>query len=253
MMKIFQIYPLFSIWVRGSLHKLTVSWGRQSETNLVFEFERLKFWHCAWIQSLFRSLLMLDIGIIHILDIVNHMWMLSPSPSSSPCSPAKVYLIKSRPEYWRTDGFLYDGRKLGQTSLLSSQLSHQQPTSFKTIVDAAALLPPAPSPPLAHKQTQLGVPNWPKVWILVFEFNHWFLYVRWATRTIFSIIDPFLTPISSFILHCNYKRKTWQKWDLVIAFDWWVLLTQGPLIWTAFCKFFSGIPEKNVPIYCIWD
>ena len=66
----------------------------------------------------------------------------TPSPSSSPSSPAKVYLIKSRPEYWRTDGFLYDGRKLGQTSLLYSQLSHQQPTSFKTIVDAASLPPP---------------------------------------------------------------------------------------------------------------
>ena len=43
------------------------------------------------------------------------------------------------------------------------------------------------------------------------------------------------------VLHCNYNGEICQKFDLVITFDWRVLLTLDQRVWTAFCKIFSGI------------
>ena len=34
--------------------------------------------------------------------------------------------------------------------------------------------------------------------------------------------------------------------DLVITFDWGVLLTQGQRVWTAFCKILSGTPHLTI-------
>ena len=41
-------------------------------------------------------------------------------------------------------------------------------------------------------------------------------------------------------------RLNWEKWDLIVTFDWGVLLTQGQCVWTAFCKIFSGTPHLNI-------
>ena len=37
-----------------------------------------------------------------------------------------------------------------------------------------------------------------------------------------------------------------QKFDLVITFDWRVLLKQGQCVWIAFCKIFSGILHLTI-------
>ena len=71
--------------------------------------------------------------------------------------------------------------------------------------------------------------------------------VRWAARTIFSIIDPIMTFCKSFlVLHCNYNREIGQKFNLVVTFDRAVLLTQGQRVWTAFCKIFPGTPHLTI-------
>ena len=48
------------------------------------------------------------------------------------------------------------------------------------------------------------------------------------------------------VLHCNYNGAVAPKFDLVITFDWGVVLTQGQRVWTAFCKIFSGIPHLTI-------
>ena len=48
------------------------------------------------------------------------------------------------------------------------------------------------------------------------------------------------------VLHCNYNGDVAPKFDLVITFDWGVVLTQGQRVWTAFCKIFSGIPHSPI-------
>ena len=45
------------------------------------------------------------------------------------------------------------------------------------------------------------------------------------------------------VLHCNYNGEISQKFDLVITFDWRVLLTWDQHVWTAFCTIFSGTPH----------
>ena len=44
----------------------------------------------------------------------------------------------------------------------------------------------------------------------------------------------------------NEGNCNWELWDLVITFDWWVLLTQGQCVWIAFCKIFRDTPLDHI-------
>lgn len=48
-----------------------------------------------------------------------------------------------------------------------------------------------------------------------------------------------------FVLNYNYNGENSQKWDLVITFDWRVLLTQSQRVWTAFWPFVNRAPVKK--------
>ena len=46
---------------------------------------------------------------------------------------------------------------------------------------------------------------------------------------------------------CSQRRELYlELWDLVITFDWWVLLTQGQCVWIAFCKIFRDTPLDHI-------
>ena len=53
-------------------------------------------------------------------------------------------------------------------------------------------------------------------------------------------MDDIPPPISKFTLYFG------RKWDLVITFDWGVLLTQGQRVWPIFCKIFPGTPNSTI-------
>ena len=63
-----------------------------------------------------------------------------------------------------------------------------------------------------------------------------------------SIIDPNTAICKQFlVLHGNHDGEMGQKIDLVIIFDWRVLLTyKDQHVWTAFCKIFSGTPHLTI-------
>ena len=63
-----------------------------------------------------------------------------------------------------------------------------------------------------------------------------------------SIIDPNTAICKQFlVLHGNHNGEMGQKIDLVIIFDWRVLLTyKDQHVWTAFCKIFSGTPHLTI-------
>ena len=44
----------------------------------------------------------------------------------------------------------------------------------------------------------------------------------------------------------NEGNCNWELWDLVITFDWWVLLTQRQCVWIAFCKIFWDTPIDHI-------
>ena len=69
---------------------------------------------------------------------------------------------------------------------------------------------------------------------------------KYTTKS-FKFIDQKTKSRQHFlVLHYNYNGEISQKWDLVITFDWGVLLTQGQRVWTAFCKIFSGTPHLTI-------
>ena len=54
--------------------------------------------------------------------------------------------------------------------------------------------------------------------ILNFHFDFLTPSLRWAARTIFSIIDPLMTFCKSFlVLQCNYNREISQNFNLVVT------------------------------------
>ena len=91
-------------------------------------------------------------------------------------------------------------------------------------------------------------------WNLAFQFLHGFKLFHFVHRfqnsfcfrstTIPSAVRTFGQRL--LVLHCNYNGAVAPKFDLVITFDWGVLLTQGQRVWTAFCKIFSGIPHLTI-------
>ena len=60
--------------------------------------------------------------------------------------------------------------------------------------------------------------------------------------------EPLQTCPSLTKLLPNYNGEIGQKFDLVITFDWRVLLTLGQRVGSAFCKIFSRTP--NLTIFC---
>ena len=91
-------------------------------------------------------------------------------------------------------------------------------------------------------------------WNLAFQFLHGFKLFHFVHRfqNCFCFRSTtFPSAVRTFgqrllVLHCNYNGAVAPKFDLVITFDWGVLLTQGQRVWTAFCKIFSGIPHLTI-------
>ena len=80
-----------------------------------------------------------------------------------------------------------------------------------------------------------------KLFHFVHRFQNCFCF---RSTTIPSAVRTFGQRL--LVLHCNYNGAVAPKFDLVITFDWGVLLTQGQRVLTAFCKIFSGIPHLTI-------
>ena len=91
-------------------------------------------------------------------------------------------------------------------------------------------------------------------WNLAFQFLHGFKLFHFVHRfqNCFCFRSTtFPSAVRTFgqwllVLHCNYNGAVAPKFDLVITFDWGVVLIQGQRVWTAFCKIFSGIPHLTL-------
>ena len=91
-------------------------------------------------------------------------------------------------------------------------------------------------------------------WNLAFQFLHGFKLFHFVHRfqNCFCFCSTtFPSAVRTFgqrllVLHCNYNGDVAPKFDLVITFDWGVVLTQGQRVWTAFCKIFAGIPHSPI-------
>ena len=87
---------------------------------------------------------------------------------------------------------------------------------------------------------------------LVIRVSQFFFLTRAAkccidTRQKFQTYGPInKKPPHLLVLHYYYNGEISQKWDLVITFDWGVLMTRGQCVWTAFCKIFSGTPHLTI-------
>ena len=128
----------------------------------------------------------------------------------------------------------------------SSELADQyiQASVLKTVK------PPPPTTIILSKiPSPIGCPKNFCCWILHCPLDHGCQMVNKCTTESFKFIDP-LTKKRQHFLVLHYNGEISQKWDLVITFDWGILLTQDnwQCVWTALCGTWLGT-LKYVPKY----